>query len=118
MKQLCLECGEKIKGRVDKKFCDDQCRNTYNNRQKRDQNNFIRNVNNILRKNRRILATLAPKGKGKANKDELLQKGFDFTYYTNTYTTKDDRTYYYCYDFAYLELDNNWYALVKRKEWV
>lgn len=116
MEQLCLECGEKVSGRIDKKFCDDQCRNTYNNRQNRDGNNYIRNVNNILRKNRRVLAELVDKGR--ATKDELLLKGLNFNYYTNTYTTKDNRTYYYCYDYAYLELEGDWYAIVKRKEWV
>ena len=27
----CLSCGKLLKGRVDKKFCDDYCRNNYNN---------------------------------------------------------------------------------------
>ena len=28
----CLECSTALMGRVDKKFCNDQCRNSYNNR--------------------------------------------------------------------------------------
>ena len=31
--ETCLECGEKIIGRSDKKFCNDACRNSYNNKQ-------------------------------------------------------------------------------------
>lgn len=118
MAQKCLECGTEINGRIDKKFCDDQCRNTFNNRLKRDQNNYIRNVNNTLRKNRRILAELNPNGKSKAKREEMLLKGFNFNYFTNVYITKDKRTYYYCYDYAYLEIDNDWYALVMKKDWV
>ncbi len=112
--KVCLDCGTKIFGRVDKKFCSDACRNNYNNKLNSDSNNNVRNINNILRKNRRILEGLTPQGKSKANKTKLLEKGFDFNYHTNTYTTKVGAVYYFCYEYGYLELDNDWYALVKR----
>ncbi|MEQ8245252.1 hypothetical protein [Fulvivirga sp.] len=112
----CIECGTKIFGRNDKKFCSDQCRNSYNNKLNSDSNNYIRNVNNILRKNRRILEKLTPNGKSKANKTKLIDQGFDFNFHTNTYTTKAGATYYFCYEYGYLELDNDWYALVKRDD--
>jgi hypothetical protein len=51
--KVCPECGEKIRGRVDKKFCGDACRNSWNNKQNADANNFVRNINNSLRKNRK-----------------------------------------------------------------
>ncbi len=116
--RLCLECGEKINGRVDKKFCTDQCRNTYNNRSNQSVNTYVRNVNQKLRKNRRILDGMNPNGKSKTTKEKLLAKGFDFQFFTNTYQTKDGRIYYYCYDNGYLELDNDWYALVKKLDWM
>ena len=53
MKQ-CLECDNEIKGRIDKKFCSDYCRNAYNNKLNKDSNNLVRNTNNRLRKNYRI----------------------------------------------------------------
>ena len=65
----CPECGEKIIGRTDKKFCSDGCRNTYNNRMNKDQKNLMRNINNRLRKNWRILEQLNPHQKTK--KQEL-----------------------------------------------
>ena len=43
MKKKCLECKDPIIGRADKKFCSDQCRNTYNNKLNSDSNNFVRN---------------------------------------------------------------------------
>lgn len=101
---------------MDKKFCSDQCRNEFNNKRNRDDNNYIRNVNNILRKNRRILFQLNPHGKSTTHGDKLSQKGFDFNYYTSTYTTKAGAVYYFCYEYGYLPLDNNFYALVKKKE--
>jgi hypothetical protein len=33
------------------KFCSDVCRNAYNNKINKDSTNFMRNVNNKLRKN-------------------------------------------------------------------
>ena len=62
-KRKCLECGDPFDGRQDKKFCSDQCRTTHFNKQNTDQNKFMRNINNILRKNRRILEALNPSGK-------------------------------------------------------
>jgi len=111
--QKCPECGEKITGRVDKKFCSDQCRSAFNNRNNSDANNLVRNINNILRKNRRILEELSGGEKGKAHKDKLLAKGFSFKHFTHQYTTKKGDTYYFCYDYAYLPLNGDFYFLVK-----
>lgn len=112
----CFECGTKIFGRNDKKFCSDQCRNSYNNKLNSDSNNYIRTINNTLRKNRRILEKLTPNGKSKTTRTKLNEYGFDFNFHTNTYTTKAGATYYFCYEFGYLELDNDWFALVKRDD--
>ena len=54
----CLECGDQLKGRIDKKFCSDYCRNSYNNKVNKDSKNLIRNMNNRLRKNYKILSDL------------------------------------------------------------
>jgi predicted nucleic acid-binding Zn ribbon protein len=116
MDKLCLDCGEPIHGRSDKKFCSDQCRNNYNNTINRDANNYVRNINNILRKNRRILADLNPQGKITVTREKLASKGFNFKFHTNTYITKNGHTYYFCYEHGYLPLDNNLYALVVREK--
>ncbi len=116
MEKTCPECGTKIMGRVDKKFCSDACRNAYNNKLKRYENNVVRNVNNTLKKNRRIIEELTPEGKSKVHKDQLVKKGFDFDYFTNIYTTKAGTVYYFCYEYGYLPLGNDFYALVKREE--
>ncbi|MEM1322771.1 MAG: hypothetical protein AAGG75_21070 [Bacteroidota bacterium] len=118
MKKKCQECQEEFIGRADKRFCSDQCRSAYNNRLNSDANNFMRNINNILRKNRRILAELNPHGKSKVHRDKLLERGFKFSYFTNIYTTKAGKNYHFCYEQGYLELDNNFYALVIRKGYV
>jgi hypothetical protein len=117
-KRKCQECGEEVMGRYDKRFCSDQCRSAHHNRRNQDVNNFIRNINNILRKNRRILAGLNPDGKARVHRDKLLDHGFKFGYFTNEYITKAGRVYRFCYDQGYLETDNGWYTLVVRQAYV
>ncbi|OSZ81676.1 hypothetical protein CAP36_09045 [Chitinophagaceae bacterium IBVUCB2] len=116
----CLACGKTIKGRADKKFCDDYCRNNYNNLQKAKGNHssLVRNINNALLKNRKVLESILPEAEetAKANKDKLQRLGFQFKYLTHIYTTKTGKTYYYCYDYGYLPLDNDWFLVVKKKE--
>ncbi|WP_459210488.1 hypothetical protein [Aquimarina rhabdastrellae] len=114
MAKQCLECGEAIIGRIDKKFCNDYCRNAYNNKVNKDSKNLIRNINNRLRKNYRILESLNPNEKSKATRNQLIAKGFDFNYITSIYTTKSGTIYYFVYDQGYLPLENDYYALVKR----
>lgn len=114
MNKNCLECGEKIVGREDKKFCSDGCRNAYNNKMNKDSNNFMRNINNKLRKNYRILSELNLEGKSKATKAKMLSKGFDFEYFTNILNTSTGNTYYFVYDQGYRLLENELYMLVKK----
>ena len=115
---ICLSCEKPVKGRSDKKFCDDYCRAAYNNDLKSASNNLVRNVNNALGKNRRILESLLPQGDAtaKTNHDKLIEKGFQFKYHTSMYKAKNGNTYFYCYEYGYLPLENNWYLIVKREE--
>lgn len=114
MQKECPECGEKIVGRIDKKFCSDYCRNAYNNKMNKDSTNLVRNVNNQLRKNYRILQELNPTDKTKTSKTKLLAKGFSFENFTSIYTTKSGTVYYFVYDQGYLPLEGDYYALVRR----
>ena len=118
MENLCLYCGEKLKGRADKKFCDSSCRNGYNNQQNSDSNKVMRNINRRLRKNRKILAELIPENEEmkKVQQDFLLKRGFSFEYFTNIYTTKKGKIYHFVYDMGYLDLGEGWYLIVQREE--
>ena len=110
----CPTCGNKIIGRSDKKYCSDYCRNAYNNKINKESKNLIRNTNNRLRKNYKILTELNTSGKTKVSRRKLFDKGFDFAFITSIYTTKTGNTYFYIYDQGYLPLENDFYALVKR----
>lgn len=111
----CLECNEKIVGRSDKKFCNDACRNAYNNKQNKDSNNVMRNINNKLRKNYRILASINISGKTKTTKNELINMGFDFSYITQIKTYKNGSEYKFIYNQGYKTLDNDNLLLIKNE---
>jgi len=114
--RLCLACNKSVKGRIDKKFCDDYCRNVYNNRNKSDDNAFIREVIQVLKKNRRILGELlGEEGMVKQTRTKLHHKGFQFNYHTHFYTNQKGNTYYFCFEYGYLPLEGDWFLLVKRK---
>ena len=115
MFKACLECSDKIVGRDDKKFCSDGCRNAYNNKINKDRNNFMRNVNNRLRRNYRILSDLNADGKSKTTRTKLFGKGFDFEYFTNVLQTQTGNTYYFVYDQGYMPLENDFYILVRKE---
>ncbi len=114
-KKECPVCGDEFRGRSDKKFCSDQCRNLFNNSQNRTANNYVRNINNILRKNRKVLMELNPEGKTSVKSDELVRKGMDFEHVTSIMHTKTGNTYYFCYEYGYRKLENNYFMLVKKK---
>ena len=111
----CLECNEIIVGREDKKFCSDGCRNAFNNKINKDSTNFMRNVNNKLRKNYRILSELNTDGKSKTTRMKLMSKGFDFEFFTSILNTKTGNTYYFLYDQGYRVLEDDYYMLVKKE---
>ncbi|MDB5248753.1 MAG: hypothetical protein JWQ40_3147 [Segetibacter sp.] len=116
--KTCLECNKVLKGRIDKKFCDDICRNSYNNKLNSDINGYVRNINNLLRRNRRILEESLPATEeiAKTTRQKLQEKGFQFKYFTHNYVNKKGNMYYFCYEFGYLILDGDWVLVVKRKE--
>lgn len=114
-KRFCPECGELIKGRIDKKFCSDLCRNAFNNKMNADSTNFVRNVNNALRKNRRILEETLKGDKTTVPRQKLADKGFNFKFHTSQVVTANHHTYICCYEYCYLPLEKDLVLIVKRK---
>ena len=96
----CLYCGEPIIGRVDKKFCCDSCRNSYNYEKTHKQVNVVRKINGILARNHNILEEMNPNG------------------FTSTYTTKAGAVYHFVYDQGYVpkETDKDAFVLVKNND--
>ena len=112
----CLECYEQLRGRADQKFCSDQCRSAYNNKQYLASHSVINSINRILRKNYSILSALSSEGKITTSKNDLQKKGYRFDYFTCTRTFKSKKVNYFCYDQGFRELGNNKITLVQPTE--
>lgn len=114
----CLYCGEPLLGRIDKKFCCDSCRNSYNYEKNHKQINSVRNINAILARNYNILQELNQKGKTFVSKQQLIDKAFDFKYFTHIYRTKAGAIYRFVYDQGYVpkENDQDHFVLVQNSE--
>jgi hypothetical protein len=96
----CLVCDQLLRGRMDKKFCDDACRNHYHNAKNRVELKKAKRVHSKLKRNWRILAELAPLGS--VTKSELLKRGFDFNHITRFEAGKNGKNHFFCYDQGYV----------------
>jgi endogenous inhibitor of DNA gyrase (YacG/DUF329 family) len=101
MESKCIECGKEIRGRIDKKFCCDMCRNLYHNRLYREEKNLISQVNSRLAANRRILQNLYSSGKRRVPRDLLEEEKFDFHHYTSARRSFLGKITYRCYEYTY-----------------
>lgn len=119
-KRLCLECNEELLGRADQKFCSDYCRNAFNNKRRSADKKHVKGINKILAKNRDLLQQFYPGKNILLRKMDMVKKGFDFTYFTNIYTTKTGKTYYYCYEFGYtfIEEESGKVLIVKKEDYI
>ncbi|EEI93438.1 hypothetical protein HMPREF0765_0975 [Sphingobacterium spiritivorum ATCC 33300] len=115
--RVCIECNSTLKGRSDKRFCDDGCRNNYNNRLNSNQTSYVRTVNAVLRKNRKILMESLTEGhKVKVDKTILIEAGFQFDFFTHQYKTTAGKVYIFVYEYGYLPLKDDQFLLVKKFE--
>jgi hypothetical protein len=115
--KTCISCQHHLHGRTDKKFCNDYCRNTYNNQLNSASNQQVRNINHHLRKNRRILESFLLPSKQiiKVARQKLFSKGFAFTYFTHIHTNKKGSVYHFCYEYGYLISEGDAVMIIKKK---
>ncbi len=116
-KKNCQSCDKTIHGRADKRFCDDYCRNSYNNQLKSSSSNQVRNIQNYLKKNRHILEKILDDGVEtvKIPKEKLFGQGYHFKYHTHTYINPKGNIYFYCFEYGILELENGWLLVVRHR---
>lgn len=113
----CLECDSPILGRSDKKFCNDSCRNSYNNKMNSDSSNLMRYIHGKLKTNHKILINQNfVDGKYKTTKSKLMALDFNFEYITHTKTYKNGAEYRFVYDVGYKFLEDDWVLLVKNEQ--
>lgn len=110
MEKKCLECGSLIRGRVDKKFCSDSCRNSFNNKLYRESTEYVRIIYGKLRKNRRILCSLFSKKNFKVHKDTLNALGYDFRFFSHIIDNNGIKSHY-CFEYGLDIGSDNYYEL-------
>ena len=111
----CENCGKELHGRIDKRFCNDTCRNEFNRRKKQAEalkaNEAMPEILRIIRRNYEILQSLGNIPDGSQiflPKTALLQKGLDFRFYTSVKDNGEER-YSYCFERGWRESDGTVY---------
>ena len=113
--KTCCFCGKELIGRVDKKYCDDNCRNNHHYKNIKDDGSLlIKNVNALLFHNRRILKMLSKNNnKMVVLKKDLVKNNFNFDLITNVYKTRKNEEYRVVYDYAYRCVNEEEIVLIK-----
>src|SRR5260221_12693044 len=85
---LCKQCGKIInplKGRSDRLYCDEKCKNKYHNARNKEDDVEFKRVQRVLRTNRKILKKMFIRDdRDEIQKTRLLKAGFEFDYHTHT----------------------------------
>jgi hypothetical protein len=100
--KTCQSCAAIIRGRSDKKFCNDSCRNAYNNQCRSNNAGAVKEINKILFKNRSVLESFhRPGTTRRVRKDLLLSKGLLPGFHTHQKKTRSGKQFYFCYEYGY-----------------
>lgn len=113
--KTCLTCGHIIRGRTDKKFCDDYCRSTYNNKHASNRLGFIRSITNKIIRNRKILEKWSTKKRNPVSLYDLLSDGLSLSYATEYINQPVGNPHIYCYEYGYQLLPGNQCRILKPK---
>ena len=108
MSRKCQHCHQPIEGRVDKLFCDDQCRASFHYaKNKNKKKTLFARIDRQLKLNRRLLKHFNQAGKSTIRAQKLLDAGFDPHYFTHYWKNQAGNVYLFCYDVGFLKLKEN-----------
>ena len=102
----CACCGDRIRGRSDKRFCDDVCRNRWHNQHRRVPalTGGARNIQRRLVKNRGILVSLlGERVRCLVWEEDLVRAGFYFEYFSHRFRVRGVLMIF-CLDMGYRKL--------------
>lgn len=108
MKRRCLDCRKALEGRVDKLYCDDQCRSAYHYRRNKEKKmSIFARIDRQLKINRRLLRHFNQSGKSTIRAKKLTDAGFNPAYFTHYWKNRQGQVYLFCYDVGFLALMDN-----------
>lgn len=99
--KICQQCQSPLKGRSDKKFCDDYCRSQYYSQQHKINNDCIKFVTNRLRKNRMILKKLYTQKKYSISLHHIPIFGMDLCFHTHKFKSSNGDIYTMVFDYGF-----------------
>ena len=103
-KKQCLYCGETLKGRSDKKYCNLHCKSAYQYEMSKNRpERFFNKVDNQIRLNRKSLKEFNKGGKVTVRKELLTDLGFTDQFFTHTWKNQKGDTYHFIYEYGYLK---------------
>lgn len=104
----CVRCGDEVIGRRDRLFCSVSCKSAYHyERNKEKEATFYSFVDIQLKRNHRLLKHFNTAGKATVREEHLTRAGFDPSFFTHFWRTKDNRTYFFCYDMGHFKKTEN-----------
>lgn len=112
-RKKCLECKTEIIGRSDKIFCSDYCRASNHNRKNHRKIKLVREINQILSINRKILSDFHKRKIELVSKDDLIAAGYRFKFQTGWYENEKGLKISKCYDFAFEKISPDSYKIYK-----
>lgn len=116
MKRQCHCCMEPLRGRSDKKYCNDACRSHHFHQLHAEERRSMREINRILRRNHRILNELSRAASDTGRRESLLRLGFYFDYFTHCKEIEGGMRAYFCYDLGYVVEKGGYYRLIRDEE--
>lgn len=118
----CIECGEKIEGRIDKIYCSPYCKSNHHYKRNIEKIKGLYGViDKQLKLNRRLLSHYNKAGKAVVRKTELLKVGFNPKYFTHYWKNQKGDVYLFCYEYGFLEIKENTkskYVLVQWQDYM
>ncbi|HQK36823.1 MAG TPA: hypothetical protein PLC81_04250 [Bacteroidales bacterium] len=95
MDRFCLDCGSKVTGRADRKFCSDACRINYHNSLRKKDEFLVNLINKQLKRNRTILEKHYRANRFYMPIHQLHLEGFREKYHTHTTTNGMDTVHFF-----------------------
>ena len=95
--KFCKQCGKPIdanKGRADRQYCDERCKNKFHNEKNMQENSELQRI------------------------DLAIKEGFDFDYHTHHIISKIKKNeFIFCFDYGYCMITKESYKVVKAFEY-
>lgn len=96
----CLHCGAPVRGRADKKYCDDMCRSAYHNEKSGHITSVMRETHKLLRRNWKILHRYHCSGRDLVAYMDAHREGFVAEMVTGV-VLNERQIQYRCYEYVF-----------------